>query len=95
MTAADNATMTIKGDSTFAVNDILVMRGIATSGIQEEWFRVTNAGSAPTYTVTRDLAGIYSSGANPVWKAGTPVVKQGSSNGSDTYSGGWLRLIGE
>ena len=85
--------MTIKGDSTFAVNDILVIRGIATSGIQEEWFRVTNADSAPTYTVTRDLAGSFSANANPAWKAGTPVVKQGVSDGASTYSGGWLRLI--
>jgi hypothetical protein len=32
---------------------------------------------------------------NPTWKAGVPVVKQGVSNGVDTFSGGWLRLIGE
>lgn len=95
MTALDSGTMTVKGDSTFAVNDILVIRGIATSGIQEEWFRVTNIGSAPTYTVTRDLAGTFAADSNPTWKAGTPVVKQGSSNGIATYSGGWLRLLGE
>jgi len=95
MTALDASTLTTKGDTTFAVNDMLVMRAVATSGIQEEWLRVTNIGSAPTYTVTRDLAGVFSANANPVWKAGTPVVKQGSSDGSSTYSGGWLRLLGE
>lgn len=95
MTAADNSTLTIKDDTTFAVNDILVMRSVASTGVQEEWLRVTSIASAPTYTVTRDLAGSFSSNANPIWKAGTPVVKQGSSNGTDTYSGGWLRLIGE
>lgn len=95
MTVADNSTLTTKGDTTFAVNDILVMRGIATSGIQEEWFRITNIDSAPTYIVTRDLAATYAANSNPAFKAGTPVVKQGSSNGTDTYSGGWLRLIGE
>lgn len=95
MTALDASTLTVKGDTTFAVNDILVIRGVATSGVQEEWLRVTNIGSAPTYTVIRDLAGSFGADANPVWKAGTPVVKQGSSNGTDTYSGGWLRLIGE
>lgn len=95
MTAQDSSTLTIKGDSSFAVNDILLIKGVATSGIDTEYLRVTNIGSAPTYTVTRDLASTYSTDANPVWKAGTPVVKQGSSDGGSTYSGGWLRLIGE
>ncbi len=95
MTAADASTLTIRGDATFAVNDILLIRNVATSGIQEEWFRVTNVGSAPTYTVTRDLAATYGANANPVWKAGTPVVKQGKSDGAAAFSGGWLRLFGE
>lgn len=95
MTALDNATLTIKGDTTFAVNDLLVMRGVASSGVEEEWLRVTDVTDAPTYIVTRDLAGLHASNANPMWKAGTPVVKQGKSDGSSTYSGGWLRLIGE
>ncbi len=47
------------------------------------------------YTVTRDLAGLYASNANPVWKKGSTVVKVGSSDGAAAYSGGWLRLIGE
>lgn len=95
MTALDSSTLTIKGDTTFVANDMLVMRGIASSGVQEEWMRVTSAASAPTYTVTRDLVGSFSANANPAWKAGTPVVKQGKSDGASTYSGGWLRLIGE
>lgn len=95
MTALDASTLTVKGDTTFAVNDILLMRGVATSGIQEEWLRVTAIGSAPTYTVTRDVKGDFTANNNPVWKAGTPVVKQGVSDGASTYSGGWLRLIGE
>lgn len=95
MTALDNSTLEIKADTTFAVNDMLVMRAVASSGIQEEHFRVTDASSAPTYTVTRDVAGVFTADENPAWKAGTPVVKQGSSNGTDTYSGGWLKLIGE
>lgn len=94
MGALDADTMTTKDDTTFAVNDILVMRNTVGAGVVEEWFRVT-AVSGNTYTVTRDLAGIFSANANPKWSAGTPVVKQGSSNGTDTYSGGWLRLIGE
>lgn len=94
MTALDAATMTVRGDTTFAVNDILLIRAVA-SGIQEEYFRVTNIGSAPTYTVTRDLAAAYSTDSNPTWKAGTTVVKIGKSDGSSAYSGGWLRLLGE
>lgn len=95
MTALDASTMTTRGDTTFAVDDILVMRGVTASGIQEEWFRVTNIASAPTYTVTRDLAAAFGANSNPVWKAGTPIVKQGVSDGSSAFSGGWLRLLGE
>lgn len=94
MTTLDDCKVKIKGDTSFSVNDILVMRGVATSGIQEEWFRVTTV-SGSTLTVTRDLAGLFSANSNPAWKAGTPVVKQGSSDGASTYSGGWLRLFGE
>lgn len=95
MTALDASTLTIKGSTTFSVNDILLIRAVTNSGIQEEWFRVTDATSAPTYVVTRDLAGTYAPDANPTWKAGTTVVKQGMSNGGGIFSGGWLRLFGE
>lgn len=47
------------------------------------------------YSLTRDLAGSFAADSNPIWKAGIPIVKQGSSDGSAAYSGGWLRLIGE
>lgn len=94
MTSLDTSTLTTKGDTTFAVNDLLVLRGIATSGIQEEWMRVT-AKNGNVYTVTRDLAALFTADNNPTWKSGTPVVKQGSSDGVSSYSGGWLRLIGE
>jgi len=75
MTAADNSTLTILGDTTFAVNDILRIK----DGIDDEWFTVTNIGSAPTYTVTRDRAGVYSANSNPIWKKGTAVVNYGAS----------------
>lgn len=94
-TALDASTFTTKGETTFAVNDILLLRARTALGIQEEYIRVTNIGSAPTYTVTRDLAGTFTSDINPIWKKGTAVVKVGSSDGASTYSGGWLRLIGE
>ena len=89
----DLGNLMIKGDTTFAVNDILVMRGITDTGIQEEWMRVLDATNDPSYTVARDLAGLNPT--LPNWKAGTPIVKQGSSDGVSAYSGGWLRLIGE
>lgn len=95
MTALDSSKLTIRSDTTFAVNDMLVMRNVASSSVQEEWLRVTDVSGAPEYVVTRDLAGIYSANSNPEWKAGTPVVKQGSSDGASTYSGGWLKLLGE
>lgn len=95
MTALDASTLTTKGTTTWAVNDIIVLRGITALGIQEEWMRITAIGSAPTYTVTRDLAGSFTSNVNPIWQAGTTIVKQGSSDGSSVYSGGWLKLLGE
>lgn len=91
MTTADNSTLTVKGDTTFALNDILRIK----DATNDEWFRVTNIGSAPTYTVTRDLGSAYSANSNPAWKAGQAVVKQGKSDGASTYSGGWLQLFGE
>jgi len=76
MTALDNSTLTISGDTTFAVNDILRIK----DGIDDEWFQVTNIDSAPTYIVSRDKEGAYSTNNNPVWKKGTSVVNFGASN---------------
>lgn len=90
MTALDASTLTIKGETTFAVNDILHMK----DGTNDEYLRVTNIGSAPTYTVTRDLAGAYTADNNPAWPAGTAVVVEGKSDGASTYSGGFLKLLG-
>ena len=95
MTALDASTLTIEGNTTFAANDMLYIRADNGGGIQEEYMRVTSAASAPTYSVTRDLASAYSANANPAWKAGTAVMKIGESDGAATYSGGWLRLYGE
>lgn len=91
MTALDSATLTIKANTTFAVNDILYSK----NETDEEYFRVTSIASAPTYSVTRDLAGAYSANNNPTWKAGTAIVKLGKSDGASTFSGGYLRLLGE
>jgi hypothetical protein len=94
MTAQDSSTITVVGSTTFSANDILLIRAVATSGIEEEWFRVVSS-AGTTYTVTRDLAGSFSANNNPVWKAGTTIVKMGVSDGGSTYSGGWLKLLGQ
>jgi len=75
MTALDASTMTISGDETFAVNDVLRIK----DGTDDEWFTVTNIGSAPTYTVTRDQGSGYGANSNPIWKKGTAVVNYGQS----------------
>ncbi len=75
MTAADNSTLTIEGNETFSVGDILRIK----DGVEDEWFEVTNIASAPTYTVTRDKAGVYGADANPAWKKGATVVNFGQS----------------
>ena len=76
MTAADASTLTIDGDVTFSVNDILRIK----DGVDNEWLQVTNIASAPQYTVTRDLSASYGANANPAWKKGTAVVSTGTTN---------------
>ena len=78
MTALDASTLTTKGTTTFSDDDIILIRGVATTGIQEEYLQITDASSAPTYTVTRDLAHTFTTNNNPAWKAGTTIVKQGA-----------------
>ncbi|MDO8598685.1 MAG: hypothetical protein Q7S02_01095, partial [bacterium] len=95
MTALDASTLTIRGNITLAVNDILIIRAQTALGIQEEYLRVTAIGSAPTYSVTRDLAGTFAADTNPIWTAGTVVIQQGVSDGGAVFSGGWLELVGE
>lgn len=77
MTANDNSILTISGDSSFSINDILRIK----DGTDDEWFKVT-AISTNNYTVTRDMSNGYTSDNNPEWKKGTAVVSYGqSSNG--------------
>jgi len=90
MTSADNSTVTIVGDATFLLNDILVIN----DGDDLEYMRVTDATGAPLYVVTRDLAGTYGANSNPAWKKGTCITVFGNSNGTDTFSGGWLYMNG-
>ncbi len=73
-------TLTISGDTTFAVGDILRIK----DGTDDEWMEVIGISSAPTYDVTRDRSDSYSSGfTSPAWKKGTAVVnfKQANDGG--------------
>ena len=75
MTALDASTMTIDGDVTFAVGDHLRIK----DGTDDEWLTVSAAGSAPTYSVTRDRDSAYAVNTNPVWTTGTAVVNYGQN----------------
>lgn len=80
MTALDSSTLTITGATTFAVDEVIRIK----DGTNDEWMLVTNIASAPTYTVTRDLAGSYAPNVNPAWTKGTAVVSMGVGSGSKT-----------
>lgn len=80
MTALDSSTVTISSQTTFFANEIIRMK----DGTDDEWILVTNAASAPVYTVTRDLAGSYVANNNPIWKKGTAVVSMGRGAGTLT-----------
>ena len=81
MTALDASTLTISGNTTFAVGDLLRIK----DGIDDEWLEVTNIGSAPTYTVTRDKASAYSANTNPTWQNGATVVNYRASGNGLVY----------
>lgn len=81
MTALDASTLTIAGNETFAVGDMLRIK----DGAEDEWLEITNDGSAPTYTVTRDKNADYGADANPVWKKGACVVNYGASGDGLIY----------
>lgn len=80
MTALDASTLTISGQTTFVANEVIRIK----DGTDDEWMLVTSAASAPTYTVTRDLAAAYTSNNNPIWKKGTAVVSMGVGTGTKT-----------
>ena len=81
MTALDASTLTISGNTTFAVGDLLRLK----DGTDDEWLEVTNIGSAPIYTVTRDKAAAYGANSNPAWKNGASVVNYGASGEGLVY----------
>jgi len=81
MTAVDASTLTIEGNETFAVGDFLLIKDES----NEEWLEVTNAASAPTYTVTRDKKGVYEADSNPAWTKGASVTNFGASGDGTIY----------
>jgi hypothetical protein len=81
MTALDASTLTTDGNETFAVNDILRIKG----GTNDEWLLVTNIGSAPTYIVTRDQASLFTTNNNPAWLKGASVINYGQSGDGGVY----------
>lgn len=80
MTAFDASTLIISGQTTFVANEVIRIK----DGTDDEWMLVTSAASAPTYTITRDLAGSYAPNTNPIWKKGTAVVSMGVGTGTKT-----------
>jgi hypothetical protein len=76
MTALDSSELTIRGDDSFVLNEIIRIK----DGTNDEWMQVTNVSSAPTYAVTRDLSEAYTPNANPIWKKGTCVTSMGVSD---------------
>ena len=80
MTALDSSTLTISGESSFVINEVLRIK----DGADDEWLLVTSVASAPTYGVTRDLASSYPPNTNPIWKKGTTVVSTGVGTGTKT-----------
>jgi hypothetical protein len=81
MTALDASTLTIEGNETWSVGDILRIK----EDTDDEWLTITNTGSAPTYSVTRDEAGNYGADSNPAWTKGAAVVNYGQSGDGGIY----------
>lgn len=81
MSALDSATLTVDS-AVFAVGDVLTIK----DATNQEYLLVTSIASAPTYTVTRDLAATFSANNNPAWSKGIAVVSTGNGN-SGSLSG--------
>lgn len=60
--AANATIITTKGTTTFAVNDLFLIRALASTGVEEEWFRVIEVISSTSYRVTRDFSVNFAAG---------------------------------
>jgi hypothetical protein len=81
MTTKDTSTITIDGNETFEINDILRIK----IGTDDEWMVVTATTSAPTYSVLRDTAAQYGADSNPAWTSGSCVSNYGQSGQGFIY----------
>jgi len=79
MTALDNSTLIAK-DNSFSVNEVVRIK----EGNNNEYLLITDISSAPTYCVTRDLAGTYGADTNPAWTTGVAVGSMGIGTGAGT-----------
>lgn len=75
MSALDSSNLTIEGNESFAIGDILRIK----DGTDDEWLEIIDNTYDPIYTITRDLAGSYSADNNPTWTKGATVVNYGAS----------------
>lgn len=75
MSALDAEALTLSGDISLSVGDIVRMK----DATDDEWMEVTDTSAAPTYVVTRDKAAAYAADTNPQWKKGQAVVNYGQS----------------
>jgi len=74
MTALDSSCLCLKGDATFAVDDVLRIK----HGSEDEWLKVTCV-EGNAYCVERDKEGSYGADSNPTWTNGTAVINYGAS----------------
>lgn len=81
MTALDSCNLEVD-DAVFAVGDVITIK----DGTNQEYLLVTSISSAPIYSVTRDIANVFSANSNPAWNKGTAVVSTGNGN-SGSLSG--------
>nr|MBC8360948.1 hypothetical protein [Candidatus Desulfatibia profunda] len=75
------AWLTIEGNETFAIGDILRIK----DGNDDEWLEVSNIAYAPQYGVIRDKGGNYAADLNPAWTKGAAVVNYGQSGDGGVY----------
>jgi len=86
MTADDDSTLTIEGNETFGINDVLRIK-TGEPGVlgDDEWLIVNNISNAPTYSVARDKGNNYGTDSNPIWTKGSAVVNYGNDGDGGIY----------
>lgn len=75
------AELTIEGNDTFEVGDILRIK----EGTDDEWLMINTIVNATTYGVVRDLAGSYAADSKPAWTKGASVSNYGQAGDGGIY----------